>query len=188
MKEERKEEKIYITREEIEEECGSIDDTIDDYYSLLNRSNKYSVWATNISIANLGFFLAVLLRLKSQNELYGKMLIATILTSLSLCIIIGFYIRIRFEIIESYRSIIKLLNKFMKYFNTITSIFKEKGEDVTDLNEVLKPFMTEIRKKSKIESMSKTYPKKLMITQVILLLYSIFQISYYVLNYIFFRP
>lgn len=177
-----KEKKISVSKEDMEEEWTAFEKAVLDFRELVNKLYGYSSWVTNVAIANLGFTLAVLLQLKSQKALFATHQIIVVLLALGIAIIIGFYLKIRYEVIDTYTSLKTQFQSLKRFLNKVSQKLREKGADVTDIE-----WKPELIKMPKIETMARKYPIRLLLFQFILVLSSIVQLSIYMINYLFFR-
>jgi len=172
--------KVSVTKEEIGDLWNVVEKSTKELLNLLDRIYKYSSWITNVSIALLGFYLAILLQFKSKGEI--PYLINSIFILLFLCsaIIIGFYLRIRYEIIFWYKNFSDGFKNIGKFLDRTIDIFKQKGISVgekVDLDFAV----------GKFEEAQKYYPIKLIYIQFMLLSLSIFNITFNLIRYIFFE-
>jgi hypothetical protein len=175
-----KTEKISVTKEEVGPIWDKLDEQINVHWELLNRIYKYSHWVINLSLGLLGFFFAFLLQIKMKIDNSPPFINSAIiiLVSLGLSITIGFYIRIRYEIVDIYKTISEGLKILFKFLKRSAQLLEQKGAKLDiDLDIEIKL--------DKMDKFAKEYPMNLLYFQFLLLLFSIINISIYVMRYLF---
>jgi hypothetical protein len=175
-----KNEKISVTKEKVGPLWDKLEEQINVHWELLNRIYKYSHWVMNLSLGLLGFFFAILMQIKMKIDNPPPFITSAIIIfiSLGLSISIGFYIRVRYEIVDIYKTFREGLNIVFKFLKRTGQLLEEKGAEI-DSNLVL-----EI-KFHKMDRFAKEYPMNLLYLQFMLLLISIIKISIYVMRYLF---
>jgi len=182
------EEEISVSMDEIPEEFEKFKKTEKEFYDLVSTLYNYSTWATNISIALLGFFIAVLLQLKSADAIFGIIHIIIVLVILTGSISIGFFLKIRYEIIATYNSLNNSIRSMLNFMKIVNNKFVEKGVEMESLNETIDQILkTEIIKKPKVDSILKKMPIKLVFFQFALVFTAVLYVASYFITYIFFK-
>lgn len=170
---------ISVSKEEVGPLWDSAVKSTLELKQLLDRIYKYSNWLTNLSILILGFFLATLLQIKSKVIIPNKILAGSAIFFSCLSIIIGFYFKIRYEVLEWYELIKSNLPTIFKFLKAATEKFKEKGIKFGDLPNI------DI-KNEKIQKFIKRYPLRLLLFQFLAIILSLLNITLYLIRYIFF--
>jgi hypothetical protein len=173
--------KIVVTKKEVGPIWDNAEEQVTILWELLNRIYKYSNWVTNLSIGLLCFFFALLFQIKTSTDhtLQINSTIVCIFVYLGLSIIIGFYIRIRFEIVDAYRKFktgFSILNQFLY---KSADLLEEKGEKIHAR------FDLKI-KLNKMDEFVKNYPIRLLFIQFLSLVFSLLNISIFLFKYLFY--
>lgn len=172
--------KNVVTKEEVGIIWNDLEEQVTIFQKLLNRVNRYSNWVTNMSIGLLGFFFALLFQIKTIPGLTLQLssTIVIIFICLGLAILIGFYIKIRFEIIDIYKilkSMVKVLNSFL---HKTIKLFEMKGSKVGE------QFNLKIENE-KLDRLVYNYPVNLLVLQFIFLVISFVYMSIFLINFLF---
>ena len=180
-------ENISVSMDEIPEEYEKYKKAEKEMYDLASKIYSYSSWATNISVGVLGFFIAVLLQLKSENAIFNITNIIIALFFITASISIGFYLKIRYEIATTYKSLKNIIKTVLRFLKILTDKLIEKGADMQGLDSTLyEAQKKEIIKKPKHDSILKNIPIRLVYFQLCLVFISILLVALYVIKYIFF--
>jgi hypothetical protein len=120
-----KDEKVCVKREEIPDTWEKMEKAVKELEIFISKPFEYSKWITNVSLAMLGFYIAVLIQIRSQNLILNKSIPLFIIVLTFISVIIGLIIRLKYEIIlESSR-----LDNFLGVLAEFLTITKEKMED-----------------------------------------------------------
>ena len=184
---ENNQDKIFVKKDEIKETWNSLEQTLKNINQLISNIHKYSSWATNVSIAILGFILAILMQLKSQNAIFDIHIILSIFICLGFSIAIGFYLKIKYEISIFYQSVKNIWQNTVNIINDISNKFIEKGANADEINKGIEGLKELKLKESKFDSPSKNIPLKLIYSQLIIVIVSIILTAHYVIQYLFFK-
>ncbi len=173
--------KVVVTKDEVGPIWDNTKEQLTILWELFNRIYKYSNWVTNLGIGLLGFFFALLFQIKTNTKysLEIDKLIIWIFIDLGLCISIGFYIRIRFEIVDIYRKFKSGFQTINKFINRTADLLEQKGEEIGERVDL------EI-KINKMDDFVKNYPIRLLIFQFLLLVISFVNISIFLFKFLFY--
>ena len=182
------EDKIFLTMDEISDDFQKFKLAQKDMFDLVSKIYGYSSWATNVSIGLLGFFIVVLIQLKSQNALFGIYFIYAALFILVTSIILGFILKFRYEHKSTISAVKSVYKNIFDFLDAVMKKFGEKGEDINNLDISIKEYRKAIDSKligSDADILKP--PTKLIYSQFILVLFSILYISIYLFIYIFLK-
>lgn len=152
------------------------------YEDLFSKPYRYATWVSNICLGFLAFFVALLLQMKGSNY---KINIgpSAIFTGITLVpIIIGFVLRIKWVINETYSSFHSMIKNVSNMVNTAVGYIEEGEEDHglkgLDLN-------VDDLKAEKIERWKKNPPLKTIYWQTSFMIMSFAILAIIVVTYLF---
>jgi hypothetical protein len=140
--------------------------------NLVDRMFFVTKWMTNISLALLGFLVALLLQLKFNGTDIVSTLTILPLSTLTLSISVGFFLKLWYELIEISQEWINLKEEFLESFeinDEEANRIKEPPEDIERI------------KGAKLENL----PLFWIGTQATLLIVSIVAVSIYLIKILF---
>lgn len=128
--------KDFVSKNEMGETWDRMESNLEKMQNLLNKPYRYSIWITNVSFALLGFYIAVLLQIRSNEVIRNEISKLIILFVIIIPILIGLFYRVKFEIIDGYKTFKEWIRRTELFINEVDNkLGSNNPETAQDLDQ-----------------------------------------------------
>lgn len=172
-----------LLNNEIKKQSESLETFIENVKNLMIRVLSYSDWATNVSIGLLGFIIAIVIQFRMANISFDYLNLTIVIICLSISIIVGLFVKIKYELFYTFDIVKKQLN----ILSEVVIALKEKLSQ-NEVNEIIDYPNLEKDKEFFQKENNKISSKILLVqisTQFFMIIISLMSIVKIVLEYIY---